>query len=509
MCCFTHCTTRSKQKKRCLSRQACQHRKHVAVSGDDETAGKEEEEEADEKELLAEPHPSDRQPQKGAKKKKKLVVTNHSAAEAAPAAANKKMKLAAPDSSAAKASPEAAKTEKKKLAALDSATAAEAAPEAAVTVSSPQQRRRTRHSGMATMEPLPDPDIMLRAETRTLLATASEAAPLSVMPAKQRQQHGTEAGQHPPQNHPDVKPLAEDASAASVPNSVGLAQRQSRTRSGLSQGPARLAGASEAAAAAAAVSPGQKKCARKSSLSQSQAQPAEGSTPLPVDHVSTRHRSSSSERRAQRPSSSSGQTQTPPPLYPKRESRLRRMTQPGSLGPPPSTVPSAQPQQSEAEEEEQEKVKVEAKAEVGSDHRRRSSRQMNHPRDDSHMPTDHPAPQAEPPHEAPPVVPARRKPKSVEKKSGQQATAGMVLEQQAGSLQKQQRLGKGKLQQQAVDPVDPVKHESQRLANGKRKRSSVAAAPLLEEEDTAPAGTSSKSLSPGSAGRHAQALDAR
>ena len=419
------------------------------------------------------------------------------------------MKLAAPDNIAAEASPEAAKTVKKKLAALDSATAAEAAAEAAVTVSSPQQRRRTRHSGMATVQPLPDPDIMLRAETRTLLATASEAAPLSVMPAQQRQQHGTEAGQHPPQNHSDVKPLAEDASAASVPNSVGLAQRQSRTRSGLSQGPARLAGASEAAAAAAAVSPGQKKCARKSSLSQSQAQPAEGSTPLPGDHVSPRHRSSSSGRRAQRPSSSSGQTQTPPPLYPKRESRLRRMTQPGSLGPPPSTVPSAQLQQSEAEEEEQEKVKVEVKAEVGSDHRRRSSRQMNHPRDDSHMPTDHPAPQAEPPHEAPPVVPAKRRPKSVEKKSGQQATAGMVLEQRAGSLQKQQRLGKGKLQQQAVDPVDPVKHESQQLANGKRKRLSVAAAPLLEEEDTAPAGTSSKSLSPGSAGRHAQALDAR
>ncbi len=417
------------------------------------------------------------------------------------------MKLAAPDSIPTEASPEAAKTQKKKLAALDSATAAEAAPQAAVTVSSPQQRRRTRHSGMATMDPLPDPDIMLRAETRTLLATASEAASLHVTSAKQQQQHGTEAGQHPPQMHPDVKSLAEDASAASVSNSGGLAQKQSRTRSGLSQSPARLAGASEAAAAA--VSPGQKKCARKSSLSRSQAQPAEGSTPLPVDRVSPRHRSSSSGRRAQHPSSSSGQTQTPTPLYPKRESRLRRMTQPGSWGPPPSPVPSAQLQQSEAEEEEQEKVKVEAKAEAGSDHRRRSSRHINHPRDDSHMPTDHPAPQAEPPREAPSVVPAKRKPKAVQKKSGQQATAGMVSEQHIGSVQKQPRLGKGKLQQQAIDPVDTVKHESQLPANGKRKRLSVATAPLLEEEDTAPAGTSSKSLSPGLAGRHAQALNAR
>ena len=467
--------------------------------------------------MLAEPHPSDRHPQKGvkkkkkklgvpdrsdaaamdlseaARKKKKLVVTNHTAAEAAPAAANKKMKLAAPDSIPAEASPEAAKTQKKKLAALDSAAAAEAALEAAVTVSSPQQRRRTRHSGMATMEPLPDPDIMLRAETRTLLATASEAAPLHVTPAKQ--QHGTKAGQNPPQNHPDLKPLTEDAAATVVPSSIGLGQKQSRTRSGLCQSPAGLAAASEAAAAAAA-SPGQKKCARKSSLSRSQAQPAEGSIPLPEEHVSPRHRASSSGRRAQPPSSSSGQAQTPTLLYPKRESRLRRMTQPGSCGSPASSGPPAQPQQ---------KVKVEA---VGSDHRRRSSRHMNHAQDDSHTPTNHPALQAEPPHEAPPVVPTKRKPKSPEKKSGQLATAGMVSEQQAGSGQKQQRLGKGKLQQQAVDPV---KHESQLPANCKRKRASVVNPPLVEEEEDAapPAGVSSKSLSPGSAGRHAQALDAR
>ena len=466
-----------------------------------------------------------------ARKKKKLGATNPSAAEAAPAAASKKMKCTAPDSIPAEASPEAAKTQKKKkLAALDSATAAEAAPEAAVTVSSPQQRRRTRHSGMATMDPLPDPDIMLRAETRTLLATASEAAPLHVTPAKQ-QRHDTEAGQN--QSHSDAKPPTEDASAAVVPDDGGLAQKQSRTRSGLSQGPARLAGASEAAAAA--VSPGQKKCAGLAGLTRSQAQPAEGSTRLLEDHVSPRHRASSSGRRAQLPPSSSGQTQTPaPPLYPKRESRLRRMTQPGSWGPPPSSDPPAQLQQSEAEEEEQEKVKVEAKAEAGSDHRRRSSRHMNHPRDDTHTPTDHPALQAEPPHEAPPVVPTKRKLKSMEKKSGQQATTGVVLEPQAGSVQKQQRLGKGKLQ--AVDPVkhesqnDPgngkrkrvsvtkpllmeeeeVKHESQLPLNGRRKRTAVVSPPLEEEEDSAPrAGTSSKSLSPGLAGRHAQALDAR
>ena len=500
---------------------------------------------------MTEPHPSEKEPQKGAKKKKKkfgvsdssamdlaeatskkkkLVGTNPRAAEAAPAAANKKMKLTAPDSSPTEASPEAAKTQKKKLAALDSATAAEAAPEAAVTVSSPQQRRRTRHSGMATMDPLPDPDIMLRAETRTLLATASEAAPLHVTPAKQ-QRHDTEAGQN--QSHSGAKPYTEDASAAVVPDDGGLAQKQSRTRSGLSQGPARLAGASEAAAAA--VSPGQKKSAGKSSLTQMQAQPAGGSNRLPEDHVSPRQRTSSSGRRAQRPSSSSGQTQTPaPPLYPKRESRLRRMTQPGSWGPPPGGDPPAQLQQSEAEEEEQEKVKVEAKAEAGSDHRRRSSRHMNHLRDDTHTPTDHPAPQAEPPHEAPPVVPTKRKLKSMEKKSGQQATTGVVTEPQAGSVQKQQRLGKGKLQ--AVDPVkhesqhDPgngkrkrvsvtkpllmeeeeVKHESQLPLNGRRKRTAEVSPPLEEEEDSAPpAGTSSKSLSPGLAGRHAQALDAR
>ncbi|KAA6417570.1 MAG: hypothetical protein FRX49_12445, partial [Trebouxia sp. A1-2] len=477
----------------------------VAVSGDNETA--EIEEEAEEKQLLAESHPSDRQKQKGTMKKmkKKLVATNHSAAEAAPAATNKKMKFATHDSIPAKASPEAVKTQKKQLAALDSATA----PEAAVTVSSPPQRRRTRHSGMATMDALPDPDIMLRAETRTLLATASEAAPLSVMPAKQRQQHDIEAGQTPPQNHTDVKSPAEDASAASVSNSVGLAQKQTRTRSGLSQGPARLAGASEAAAAA--VSPGQKRRARKSSLSRSQAQPAEGSTPLSEDSVSPRRRSFHSGRRAQRPSSSRGQTQTPTPLYPKRESRLRHMTQPGSWGPPPSSGPPAQLQQSEAEEEEeQEKVKVEAKAEVGSDHRRRSSRHMNHPRDDNHMLMDHPAPQAEPPSEAPSVVPAKGKSKPMEKKSGQRATAGMVLEPQAGSVQKQQRLGKGRLQQQAVDPIDPVKHESQLPANGKRRRASVANPQSVEEEeDTAPAGTSSKSRSPGSAGRHVDPHDAR
>jgi len=516
--------------------------------------------------LLAEPQPSGRQPQKGAKKKKlgvpdrshaaamdlpkaarkkrKLVVTDHSAAEAAPAADNKKMKLATSDSVPTKASPAAAKTQKKKLAALDSVSAAEtaskAALEATVTVSSPQQRRRTRHSGMATLDPLPDPDIMLRAETRTLLATASEAAPLHVTPAQQGQQHGTEAGQN--QNHSDAKPPTEDASAAVAPDSVGLAQKQSRTRSGLSQSPAQLAGASEAAAAAA-VSPGQKKYARKSNLNRSQAEPAEGSTPLPENHVSPRHRSSSSGRRAQRPFSSSGQAQTqdPTPLYPKRESRLRRVTQPGSWGAPPSSGPPAQPQQSEAEEEEQEKVKVEAKAEVGSDHRRRSSRHMTHPRDDTHTPTDHPASEAEPPHEAALVVPAKPQPKSAKKKSGQQATAGVVSEPQAGSLQKQQRLGKGKLQQQAVknESQHDSQHESQQPANGKRKPTSITKSPLVEEEEvkhesqlpangrrkrvsvvnprlveeeegTAPAGgTSSKSLSPGWAGRHAHALDAR
>jgi len=517
--------------------------------------------------LLAEPQPSGRQPQKGAKKKKlgvpdrsyaaamdlpkaarkkkKLVVTDHGAAEAAPAAANKKMKLATSDSVPTKASPAAAKTQKKKLAALDSASAAEAASKAAleatVTVSSPQQRRRTRHSGMATLDPLPDPDIMLRAETRTLLATASEAAPLHVTPAQQGQQHGTEAGQN--QNHSDAKPLTEDASAAVAPDSVGLAQKQSRTRSGLSQSPAQLAGASEAAAAAA-VSPGQKKYARKSNLSVCcTTDMAEGSTPLPENHVSPRHRSSSSGRRAQRPSSSSGQAQTQDPtlLYPKRESRLRRMTQPGSWGAPPSSGPPVQPQQSEAEEEEQEKVKVEAKAEVGSDHRRRSSRHMTHPWDDTHTPTDHPASEAEPPHEAAPVVPAKPQPKSAKKKSRQQATAGVVSEPQAGSLQKQQRLGKGKLQQQAVknESQHESQHESQQPANGKRKRTSITKSPLVEEEEvkhesrlpangrrkrvsvvnprlveeeegTAPAGgTSCKSLSPGWAGRHAQALDAR
>lgn len=109
-------------------------------------------------------------------------------------------------------------------------TTAVATPAAAAA-----QRRRTRHSGMAVVEPLPDPDNMLRAEAKTLLACLPDA-PFVHTNQEADERHSSQAGasRSQEQQPSGSKPVPVDCAASKRSSSSGLksSQRQPQHKTG-------------------------------------------------------------------------------------------------------------------------------------------------------------------------------------------------------------------------------------------------------------------------------------
>ena len=416
-------------------------------------------------------------------KKKKLANPDHIAE--ASAGVTEEERPAAADSTPAEASPAAAKTHKKKRLAVPKSSSVEAFPEAALQEAVSPQRRRTRHSGMATLEPLPDPDIMLRAETKILLATASPPAPLPVTPP--HAQHSTEAGQTQPGNQSQEKTRRETAQPDAPVNSRPV-QRPRRRASGLAQ--VKTAAPDVVPIPAPKSSQAQKQRAKKSGVARSKHQQAEGDKLVPVDCAAPADPSSSLGRQSQ------SQTHASP--RPKRESSLRRLTHRGS-----AYESGFLDQRQQLEPQEEAEAAGEDKA--GPSQQRRSSRRMAHLHDRSQMSSADAAPHAEMPHAAQNTLVPKRLPRLGQTRTKQQA-ASDLSEQQTRSPQQQQQqqnvVGKGVLHQQVDTESDP-----QRLANGKRKRSALVSAsvPAITTVLASPSGK----LAPGSINNPSDLRDSR
>lgn len=490
---------------RAASASAAQHMPALADTGANQSAGDNAastvdgeivQEEAQEAKPAVEPEAAAKQLQKESHRRKKVLARDSRGAKASPEflkKEKKKNKLANPDhiaevsagvveekraaadSTPAEASPAAAKTHKKKRLAVPNSSSVEAFPEAALQETVSPQRRRTRHSGMATLEPLPDPDIMLRAETKILLATASPPAPLPSTPP--HAQHSTGAGQTQPGNQPQEKTRRETVQSDAPVNSRPV-QRPRRRASGLAQ--VKTAAPDVVPVPASKSSQAQKQHAKKSGVARSKHQRAEGDRLLPVDCAATADPSSSLRRQSQ------SQLHASP--RPKRESSLRRLTQQGSAY---DSGFSDQRQQPEPQEE----AEAEGEDKAGPSQQRRSSRRMAHLHDRSHMSSADAAPHAETPRAAQGTLVPKRSPRLGQKSMNQQAVSDVVLEHPTRSPQQQQQQqnvdGEGVLHQQ----VD-TKSAPERLANGKRKRSTLVSG-SVPATSTVPASPSGK-LAPGS-----------